>query len=216
MNTITLNVLDTKFKKVKDIELPSKLFQVDLNIPLIHQVVVAQSRNKRAGNATTLTRGDVRGGGKKPFKQKGTGNARQGSIRAPHMVGGGVAHGAKLRVYNDRTPKKMKRNAMLSALSERCLNDRIRIFDTKSFMSLEDKTKVYFNLLCKLINKKNEKILLIFDKDSYNKVKYIQNIPNIITLPYSALNTYSIILSDWVIFLSSSIDMFITKYKEII
>ena len=119
MAKLTIDVLGFEGKKVDTIELPAKYFDVDLNIPLIHQVVKAQLGAARAGTHKVKTRGEVRGGGKKPWRQKGTGRARQGSIRAPQWVGGGVVHGPQPRSYAERTPKKMKAAALYSALSDR-------------------------------------------------------------------------------------------------
>ena len=115
----TLDVLDLKGKKAATVELPAKIFDAPTNIPLMHQVVVAQLAAARQGTHATKTRGMVSGGGKKPYRQKGTGNARQGSIRAPQFTGGGVVHGPQPRSYNQRTPKKMIRGALYSALSDR-------------------------------------------------------------------------------------------------
>ena len=113
----TLDVLDLQGKKAASVELPAEIFDVPTNIPLMHQVVVAQLAAARQGTHATKTRGMVSGGGKKPFRQKGTGNARQGSIRAPHFTGGGIVHGPQPRDYDQRTPKKMKQGALRSALS---------------------------------------------------------------------------------------------------
>src|SRR5207244_12613105 len=113
--------------KATQIELPAEIFDVPANIPLIHQVVVAQLAAARSGNASTKTRGEVRGGGKKPYRQKGTGRARQGSTRAPQFAGGGVVHGPQPRTYSQRTPKKMKAGALRGALSDRARNDCIYV-----------------------------------------------------------------------------------------
>src|SRR6188508_1366089 len=112
------------------VDLPAEIFDVQVNIPLIHQVVVAQQAAARQGTHATKTRGDVRGGGRKPYKQKGTGRARQGSIRAPQFTGGGIVHGPQPRSYDQRTPKKMKAAALRGALSDRARNDRIHVVDS--------------------------------------------------------------------------------------
>src|SRR5690242_3905771 len=116
--------------QVLKVDLPAEIFDVTVNVPLIHQVVVAQQAAARQGSAATKTRGDVRGGGKKPYKQKGTGRARQGSTRAPQFAGGGVVHGPKPRDYAQRTPKKMKAAALRGALSDRAQNGRVHVVDT--------------------------------------------------------------------------------------
>src|SRR5919108_1097334 len=113
----------------KTVELPDEIFAAKVNVPLIHQVVVAQQAAARQGTHATKTRGDVRGGGRKPYKQKGTGRARQGSTRSPQFAGGGVVHGPQPRSYDQRTPKKMKAAALRGALSDRARNDRIHVVD---------------------------------------------------------------------------------------
>src|SRR4029077_18184863 len=114
----------------KTVELPDEIFAAKVNVPLIHQVVVAQQAAARQGTHATKTRGDVRGGGRKPYKQKGTGRARQGSTRAPQFAGGGVVHGPHPRDYSQRTPKKMKAAALRGALSDRARNGRVHVVDS--------------------------------------------------------------------------------------
>lgn len=126
-DTFKVDVLDVNGEAKGEAVLPAELFDREINIPLIHQVVVAQLAAARQGTHATKTRGDVRGGGKKPFKQKGTGRARQGSIRAPHFTGGGVVHGPQPRNYAQRTPKKMVAAALLQALSDRARNGRVHV-----------------------------------------------------------------------------------------
>src|SRR5262245_611714 len=129
----TLDILTPEGKKDGKIDLPADIFDVQVNVPLIHQVVVAQLAAARQGTAKAKTRAEVRGGGKKPYKQKGTGRARQGSTRAPQFAGGGVVHGPTPRSYDQRTPKKMKAAALRGALSDRARNDRI--FVATGFLS---------------------------------------------------------------------------------
>ena len=128
--TNTIDVLDVKGKKAGSIELPAELFDVPTNVPLIHQVVVAQLAAARQGTHKTKGRGEVSGAGRKPFKQKGTGRARQGSIRAPHMTGGGIVHGPTPRNYEQRTPKKMIAAALLGSLSDRARGSRLHAVET--------------------------------------------------------------------------------------
>src|SRR6202020_57885 len=123
----TVSIVSVSGATGDTVELPDEIFDVQANVPLIHQVVVAQQAAPRQGTHATKTRGMVRGGGKKPYRQKGTGRARQGSIRAPHYVGGGVVHGPVPRSYVQRTPKKMKAAALKGALSERARNDRVHV-----------------------------------------------------------------------------------------
>ncbi len=129
-STLALDVRGADGKKAGSVELPAALFDVKTNIPLIHQVVVAQRAAARQGTHSTKRRGEVSGAGRKPFKQKGTGNARQGSIRAPHMTGGGIVHGPKPRDYSQRTPKKMIAAALLGALSDRARGERLHVVET--------------------------------------------------------------------------------------
>src|SRR5690625_4696051 len=127
MATTTIDIIGADGQKAGSTELPVEVFDVETNVPLIHQVVVAQLAAARGGNAATKTRGQVRGGGRKPWRQKGTGRARQGSIRAPQFAGGGVVHGPTPRDYSQRTPKKMKAAALRGALSDRARADRIHV-----------------------------------------------------------------------------------------
>src|SRR5215471_1101157 len=124
-----VDLLDRAGKKVGDRDLPSELFEVNVNVPLMHQVVVAGLASLRAGTHSTKTRAEVRGGGRKPWRQKGTGRARQGSTRAPHWSGGGVAFGPKPRSYRQKTPKKMVQLALRSALSDRAAEERVVVVD---------------------------------------------------------------------------------------
>src|SRR5664279_1014069 len=126
-DTLTVDVIDAEGKKAGTTELPAEVFDVQTNVPLIHQVVVAQLAAARQGTHSTKNRGDVRGGGKKPYKQKGTGRARQGSIRAPQFTGGGVVHGPTPRDYSQRTPKKIKVAALRGALSDRARGGRVHV-----------------------------------------------------------------------------------------
>ena len=132
INTATLDVIDSKGKKVGSVDLPAEIFDVQTNVPLIHQVVVAQRAAARQGTHNTLRRGEVSGAGRKPFKQKGTGRARQGSIRAPQMTGGGIVHGPHPRDYSQRTPKKMIAAALRGVLSDRARGGRIHVIDSLS------------------------------------------------------------------------------------
>ena len=125
----TVDLIDVKGKKSGSVDLPEALFDTTTNVPLIHQVVVAQLAANRQGTQSTLRRGEVSGSGKKPFKQKGTGRARQGSVRMPQHRGGGIVHGPKPRSYDQRTPKKMIVAALRGALSDRARNGRIHVID---------------------------------------------------------------------------------------
>src|SRR5690242_9954240 len=125
--SLTVQDPDGTAASATTVDLPAHVFDVELNVPLVHQVVVAQLASARQGTASTKTRGDVRGGGSKPYRQKGTGRARQGSTRAPQFAGGGTVHGPKPRSYDQRTPKKMKAAALRAALSDRARHDRVHV-----------------------------------------------------------------------------------------
>src|SRR3954454_6023269 len=142
----SIDVVDLKGKKAGSIELPEALFDVQTNVPLIHQVVVAQLAAARQGTHKTKNRGEVSGAGRKPFKQKGTGRARQGSIRAPQMTGGGIVHGPTPRDYSQRTPKKMIAAALLGALSDRARGARVHVVESLT-IGETPKTKAVIALL---------------------------------------------------------------------
>src|SRR6188768_4022886 len=143
-----LDLIDANGKKAGSVELPAEIFDVQTNIPLIHQVVVAQLAAARQGTHKVKSRGEVSGAGRKPFKQKGTGRARQGSIRAPQMTGGGIVHGPQPRDYAQRTPKKMIAAALLGALSDRARGARVHVVE--SFVADSISTKVALELLASI------------------------------------------------------------------
>src|SRR3954464_4627100 len=159
----TLDVVDAKGKKAGSIELPEALFDVQTNIPLIHQVVTAQLAAARQGTHKTKGRGEVSGAGRKPFKQKGTGRARQGSIRAPQMTGGGIVHGPTPRSYAQRTPKKMIAAALRGALSDRARGGRVHVvagFGVDSAAGDEPSTKVAARALQKIADSRHVLVVL--------------------------------------------------------
>ena len=152
--TTTVDVVDVTGKKAGTVDLPAELFDVQTNVPLIHQVVVAQLAAARQGTHKTKRRGEVSGAGRKPFKQKGTGRARQGSIRAPQMTGGGIVHGPTPRSYDQRTPKKMIAAALLGSLSDRARGERIHVVET--FIVAEERvTKATTEYLAQIANSQN-------------------------------------------------------------
>ena len=158
------------------IELPEEIFDVTVNIPLIHQVVVAQLAAARQGTHSTKTRGEVRGGGKKPYAQKGTGRARQGSIRSPQFAGGGVVHGPKPRDYSQRTPKKMKAAALRGALSDRARNGRVHVL-TSFIDGRAPSTKEALAAISNLTERKN--ILVVLDRSEESSWRSLRNLVNI-------------------------------------
>ena len=179
-----------------NLDLDATVFGVQPNVPLMHQVVTAQLAARRSGTQSTKTRAEVRGGGKKPFKQKGTGNARQGSTRSPHMSGGGVAHGPKPRKYDQKTPKKMIKLALRSALSDRAADGKIVVIDSWGFDA--PKTKDAKKALSALGIE--GKALVVVDIDDTNTIKSFLNLPEVQLIESRELNAYDVLCSDYVIF----------------
>jgi large subunit ribosomal protein L4 len=186
-----------------DVDLPAEIFDVALNVPLIHQVVVAQQAAARQGTAATKTRGEVRGGGRKPYKQKGTGRARQGSTRAPQFAGGGVVHGPQPRSYDQRTPKKMKAAALRGALSDRARNGRIHVLDG---FGLEDapSTRTALGALAALTDR--VKFLVVLERTDTVTWLSLRNAPQVHIVAVDQLNTYDVLASDDVVFSRGAYD----------
>src|SRR3954452_2924912 len=189
-----------------DVELPAEIFDVTVNIPLIHQVVVAQQAAARQGTHDTKNRGEVRGGGKKPYKQKGTGRARQGSTRAPQFVGGGVVHGPTPRDYSQRTPKKMKAAALRGALSDRARNGRVHVISSLVFGDAPS-TKTARAALAAVANSRN--VLVVLDRADDLSWKSLRNLEHLHLLAQDQLNTYDVLTSDDIVFVQSALDAFI-------
>ena len=196
--------------KTVQVDLPAELFDVQSNVPLMHQVVVAQLAAARQGTHKTKRRGEVSGAGRKPFKQKGTGRARQGSIRAPHMTGGGVVHGPTPRDYSQRTPKKMKAAALRGALSDRARNGRVHVI-TEFVTTTVPSTK---NALVALRNLTDRKALVIVDRQDDLSRLSLRNAPEAHVLWADQLNTYDVLKSDDVVFTASGLDAFLGKGEE--
>jgi large subunit ribosomal protein L4 len=189
------------------VELPDSIFDVQANIPLMHQVVVAQLAAARQGTHKTKTRGEVRGGGKKPYKQKGTGRARQGSIRAPQFTGGGTVHGPVPRDYSQRTPKKMKAAALRGALSDRAREGRVSVVQT--FVDGDvPKTKDALQVLGSVA--KTEKVLVVLGRADEVNWLSLRNLPTVHLLAADQLNTYDVLVADEVIFTSEALDEFLS------
>lgn len=203
---ITIDVLDVTGKKSGSIELPAELFDVQTNVPLIHQVVVAQLAAARQGTHKTKTRGEVSGAGRKPFKQKGTGRARQGSIRAPQMTGGGVVHGPQPRDYAQRTPKKMIAAALLGALSDRARGGRIHAVEALAAGDAP-KTKDAVALLAGIAPAKHFLVVLARDEELSERV--VRNIETVHVLPVDQLNAYDVLVSDDIVFSKAALEAFI-------
>lgn len=188
------------------VELPAEIFDVQVNIPLIHQVVVAQLAAARQGTANTKTRAEVSGGGRKPYKQKGTGRARQGSIRAPQFVGGGVVHGPSTRDYAQRTPKKMIAAALRGALSDRAREGRIHVV-TALVEGDKPSTKAATATLSSLGLLGH--VLIAIDRGDDVSALSLRNVPDVHLIYVDQLNTYDVLVSDQVVFTSASLDVFL-------
>jgi large subunit ribosomal protein L4 len=206
--TLSLTVQTPGDEKAKgaEIELPAEIFDVPANIPLIHQVVVAQLAAARQGTHSTKTRADVRGGGKKPYRQKGTGRARQGSTRAPQFAGGGIVHGPHPRDYSQRTPKKMKVAALRGALSDRARNDRVYV--VSSLVAGEaPSTKDASAMLAKVSGAKH--VLVVAERTDGITWPSLRNVSAVHLIEPGQLNTYDVLVSDDVIFTQSALEAFI-------
>jgi large subunit ribosomal protein L4 len=190
------------------IELPPELFDVDVNVPLVHQVVVAQLAAARQGTHDTKSRGEVRGGGRKPYRQKGTGRARQGSTRAPQFVGGGTVHGPTPRSYAQRTPKKMKAAALRSALSDRARGGKLHVVsalldgDTPS-------TKSACATLANIASSRH--VLVVLDRADTLTWKSLRNIATVHLIAPDQLNTYDVLVSDDVVFTEGALATFVSS-----
>lgn len=202
----SIDVIDAKGKKVDSIALPAEVFDVQTNVPLIHQVVVAQLAAARQGTHNTLRRGEVSGAGRKPFKQKGTGRSRQGSIRAPEHRGGGVVHGPHPRDYAQRTPKKMIAAALRGALSDRARGERLHIVDSLS-VGNQPSTKAVAALLSEITSSKN--VLVVLERSDELSFKSVRNIPTVHVLPFDQLNAYDVLVSDDIVFTKGAYDAFV-------
>lgn len=193
--------------KTVKVDLPAEIFDVEVNIPLIHQVVVAQQAAARQGTHATKTRADVRGGGRKPYKQKGTGRARQGSTRAPQFAGGGVVHGPQPRSYDQRTPKKMKAAALRGALSDRARNDRVHVVDA---LVSGDKpsTKAALASLVSLTDRVG--YLVVLERSDAITWLSLRNAPEVHIVAVDQLNTYDVLNADDVVFTKGAYDAFVS------
>ncbi|WP_205876461.1 50S ribosomal protein L4 [Mycobacterium camsae] len=189
------------------VELPAELFDAPANIALMHQVVTAQRAAARQGTHSTKTRGDVSGGGRKPYRQKGTGRARQGSTRAPQFTGGGVVHGPQPRDYSQRTPKKMIAAALRGALSDRARNGRIHAV-TEIVAGQTPSTKSAKAFLATLTERKQ--ILVVVGRSDEAGVKSVRNLPGVHILPPDQLNTYDVLHADDVVFSVEALNTFIS------
>ncbi|GAB3531268.1 hypothetical protein GCM10027403_01510 [Arthrobacter tecti] len=189
-----------------NVDLPAEIFDVQTNVPLLHQVVVAQLAAARQGTHKTKTRAEVSGAGRKPFKQKGTGRARQGSIRAPHMTGGGVVHGPTPRDYSQRTPKKMKAAALRGALSDRARNGRIHVIDS---LVSGDKPSTKGALSTLRGISERASLLVVIERSNDVAALSVRNLAEVHTIYVDQLNTYDVLVSDDVIFTKAAYEVFV-------
>jgi large subunit ribosomal protein L4 len=186
-----------------DVEVDDSYFDVQPNVPVMHQVVTAHLAARRAGTQSTKTRAEVRGGGAKPWRQKGTGRARQGSIRAPHWRGGGVSHAPKPRSYKQRTPKKMIRLALASALSDRRADDKVVVLDSWGIDT--PSTKAALEVLGKLGVEGRVLVVLTRDEADVPVWKSLRNLQDVHAITVGELNAYDVLVSDWVVFTRASL-----------
>ncbi len=192
--------------KAVKVDFPPEIFDVQVSIPLIHQVVVAQLAAARQGTHDTKNRGEVRGGGRKPYKQKGTGRARQGSVRAPQFAGGGTVHGPTPRSYDQRTPKKMKAAALRGALSDRARAGRVHVVE--SFVTGDvPSTKSALGALTGLTDR--PRTLVVLERADALTWLSLRNAPEVHIVAVDQLNTYDVLLSDDVVFTKAAYDAFV-------
>jgi large subunit ribosomal protein L4 len=200
---LTVEVKNAEGKKVGSVDLPAEIFDAQTNIPLIHQVVTAQLAAARQGTQKAKNRGETSGSGKKPFKQKGTGRARQGSIRAPQYRGGGITHGPHPRDYDQRTPKKMKAAALRGALSDRARNGNIHVLSSVVEGDAPS-TKQALAAINAVSTAKN--ILVVVDRTDFVSWKSLRNVDAIHLLAVDQLNTYDVLKSDDVVFTKAALE----------
>jgi large subunit ribosomal protein L4 len=203
---ITVDVRNPDGPSGRTVELPAEVFGAQVSIPTIHQVVVAQLAAARQGTHSTKTRGEVRGGGRKPYRQKGTGRARQGSTRAPQFVGGGVVHGPKPRDYSQRTPKKMKAAALRGALSDRARHGRIHVVSALATGDAPS-TKTALSLLSAISDRRH--VLVVAERHDEVSWKSLRNAHSVHMLSPGQLNTYDVLVSDDIVFTEAALQAFL-------
>lgn len=209
----SVNVVSPASDETTTVDLPDAIFAAKINVPLMHQVVVAQRAAARQGTHATKTRGMVSGGGRKPYRQKGTGRARQGSTRAPQFTGGGVAHGPQPRDYTQRVPKKMKAAALRGALSDRAANDRI--FVVTNFVEGDvPRTKDALAVLAQVTEGASRNILVVTQSDDELTWKSLRNVPAVHLLAEDQLNTYDVLVSDYVVFTEAALRAFVERGEK--
>jgi large subunit ribosomal protein L4 len=206
----TIDVRKADGSTAGSVDLPADVFDVQANIALMHQVVVGQQAAARRGTHDTKTRGEVSGGGKKPYRQKGTGRARQGSIRSPQFAGGGVAHGPTPRKYDQRTPKKMKAAALRGALSDRAAHGRVHV--VSGFITGDvPRTKDAAALVATVTGGTPRRVLVVADRADELTWKSLRNVAGVHLIATGQLNTYDVLVSDHVVFTEDSLAQFVAR-----
>ena len=208
MTNLKLDVHTADGKTNGSVELPAEIFDREASVALMHQVVVAQLAAKRQGTHATKTRAMVSGGGKKPFRQKGTGRARQGSIRAPHFTGGGISHGPQPRNYEQRTPKKLKAAALFGALTDRARHERIHVV-AELVPGQTPSTKAARAFIERLTDRKS--VLMVLGREDLTAWKSVNNLPNVHALAADQLNTYDVLNADDVVFSVEALNSFVNR-----
>lgn len=197
----SIAVKNSSGKAAGNVDVADELFAVEPNVPVMHQVVTAQLAGRRAGTQSTKTRAEVSGTGKKPFNQKGTGGARQGSTRAPHFKGGGIAHGPKPRSYTQRTPRKMIRLALASALSDRNSAGHVVVIDSWGLTtpSTKDALKALTALGVE------GRVMVVVSPSEEVAIKSFRNVPEVQLTLVGELNAYDVLCNDWIVFSKDSL-----------
>ncbi|GAT13469.1 50S ribosomal protein L4 [Mycolicibacterium thermoresistibile] len=210
--TMKIDVRTPAGKTEGSVELPAELFDVEPNIALMHQVVTAQLAAARQGTHSTKTRGEVRGGGRKPWRQKGTGRARQGSLRAPQFTGGGVVHGPKPRDYSQRTPKKMIAAALRGALSDRARNGRIHAVTelVEGQTPSTKKAKAFLSTVIADRTVEKDKVLVVIGRTDETSIRSVRNLPGVHVIAPDQLNTYDVLKADDVVFSVEALNAYIS------
>ena len=201
MMTATVDLKTQDGGTAGTVTLDAELFGIEPNLAVLHQVVTAQLAARRSGSANTKTRAEVRGGGAKPYRQKGTGRARQGSIRAPQFTGGGIVHGPKPRSYRKKINKKMNRLALCSALSDRAQSERVVVVDQWQFAT--PKTKDALSVLENL--ELDGKVMMVVAPTDDTAIRSFRNLPSVQLVQAAELNAYDVLCSDWLVFTSETL-----------
>ena len=201
MMTTTVDLKTQDGGTAGSVTLDAELFGIEPNLAVLHQVVTAQLAARRSGSANTKTRAEVRGGGAKPYRQKGTGRARQGSIRAPQFTGGGIVHGPKPRSYRKKINKKMNRLALCSALSDRAQSERVVVVDQWQFAT--PKTKDAVSVLENL--ELDGKVMMVVAPTDDTAIRSFRNLPSVQLVQAAELNAYDVLCSEWLVFTSETL-----------